>query len=167
MVMGLFAFGFIAYNIIVFLFNLNSSITDLKRNVIYTVYAFIRNAVSTLYGWLKLDAQNVNITPFIEQVNKLADFLNDVSVALTIGFSMATVIASALILASCANLLFDYKRCILNARLGIWKYPRRRFSIVNATQFPGSVISTYTLGYIIIIVMLSIVFVPISIRVTW
>ena len=56
MVMGLFAFGFIAYNIIAFLFNLNSSIADLKRNVIYTVYSFIRNAVSTLYGWLKLDA---------------------------------------------------------------------------------------------------------------
>ena len=76
MVMGFFAFCFVAYNVIILLLNLNASITNLKRNVIFTVYGFIRSSVITLYGWLKLDAENASIEPFIKQVNSLADFLN-------------------------------------------------------------------------------------------
>lgn len=131
------------------------------------IFAFVRVGVKNIYTWVKLDAENPNITPFISTSNTIEDFLNKLSMAFFIGSILATVIGTLVMLSSIFTLFYDFKKRVLLARQGIWPYPRKRFSIINSTSYVGSLISTFLLGYAVIVVLLTLVFVPLCHPVTY
>lgn len=160
-------FVFIAVNLLLFIVRIRNSINSLKRNVIETIFKFVRVGVKSIYTWVKLDVADSNINPFISTSHTIEDFLDKASFAFYIGSIIATVLGTILMLCSIFTLFYDYKKRVLQARIGVWPYPKERFSIVGSTSYVGSLISTFLLGYAVIVVLLTVIFVPLCHPVTY
>ena len=146
---------------------IRDSIQSLKRNVVETIFAFVRVGVKNIYTWVKLDVLNPNISPFLSTSSTIEDFLNKLSLAFLIGSVLATIIGTLMMFSSILTLFYDFKKRVLQARVGIWPYPRKRFALVNATSYVGSLISTFLLGYAVIVMILTFVLVPLSHPITY
>ena len=68
---------------------------------------------------------------------------------------------------SMLTLFYDFKKRVLQARRGYWPHPIEKFSLINSTSYVGSLISTFILGYAVIAVILSFMFIPLCHPVTW
>ena len=146
---------------------LRNSINSLQRNVFESIYGFIRIGVKNIYSWVKIDVANGSLSPFIATSHTIEDFLKQLSLAFYIGSIIGAVVATLIMVCSILTLFYDYKKRVLQARVGYWPYPIKRFSLINSTSYVGSLISTFLLGYAVIAFLLTLIFVPLSHPVTY
>lgn len=129
------------------------------------MYAFFRNGKKKLSEMFKMEMSKVIMEPFIDKLDYVRLFVENIIFTVQFAFIVAVSIAIISYLVSLTNLLFDYKTQVLKFRKGdIGNFKYKNIEIKDGSNFPGYIISYAVAGFIIqvlfLTVILSILFQP-------
>ena len=108
---------------------------------------------------MKIDLNDQMIKPFVLKLTLVRGVIESLIVAFQYAFFLSICIGFIVYLVNMANLLNDFKIKIIQARKGIFnEICIEEVEISNANKFPGFLIATQIIGFLITIVGCTLIF---------
>ena len=135
-----FSIVYLGYNWLNTIINLSKSIESSYDKVYASSFSFIRNAVERYFSIFKHEAVESDLNPYYDQLKTFSDTVDQLVIAIKIGLFIGLVISVTIVFLNVLLILFDYKKRVLQARIGIYEFKREEISIQRCSGLPGAIV---------------------------
>eukprot|EP00746_Dinoflagellata_sp_MGD_P012495 gnl/MRDRNA2_/MRDRNA2_126692_c0_seq1.p1 gnl/MRDRNA2_/MRDRNA2_126692_c0~~gnl/MRDRNA2_/MRDRNA2_126692_c0_seq1.p1 ORF type:complete len:605 (+),score=86.56 gnl/MRDRNA2_/MRDRNA2_126692_c0_seq1:23-1816(+) len=102
-----------------------------------------------------------------KQLDLVKDWFMDLIQAIEIGLAVGVAVAGIVVFLSLFFTFFDFRRRALLLRMGVLTFPKKHAQIVFESTFIGQMIASVLIGFIVIVLVLTLVTVPFAWPVTF
>ncbi|CAI2379968.1 unnamed protein product [Moneuplotes crassus] len=150
--------GYLGYVMFTVIFGITESIKGVYSNVYDSVFGFLRNGVERYFDTLKVQATTTGLYDYFDHLETTEHTLNNLIFAIKLGVIVGTTVAIITVFANLFLILFDYKKRVLDARKGNFKFRKDKIPISMHSGLAGAIISNSIFMFFVIIITLTIVF---------
>ena len=120
---------YLGYYFLKSIINFSKVIEGAYDKVYASAFSFIRNAVERYFTLFKYEAIEADLFPYYGRLRLFSDTVDQLVFAIKLGAFVGLVLAVILVLLNILLILFDYKKRVLNARMGIFDFNRKKIPI--------------------------------------
>jgi hypothetical protein len=132
---------YLSYQAIQFILNLTNLVDDAYEQVYSSSFSFLRNGLERYFYIFKYECTTSDLDPYYERLKSAEVTVNQLVFAIKIGAILGMTTATIAVIVNLFWLMYDYKRRMLDARRGVFNFPKERIGIQASAVLPAGIIS--------------------------
>lgn len=136
-----FSMAYLAYQTLTFILNFTNLVNDAYDQVYSSAFSFLRNGLERYFYIFKYECTTSDLDPYYNKLKDVGVTVDQLVLAIKIGALVGMIIATTAVVLNLFWLMFDYKTRMLDARKGIFNFPKDKITIQSSAGLPGGIIS--------------------------
>ena len=146
---------------------LNDSFDQVYENS----FNFIRNGVERYFELFKYEATTKDLDLYFSKLISSSNNYDELLFAMELGALVGLTIAVIIVFVNMLSILYDYKKWVLDARIGVFRFRKDQISIKYYSTLSGAIISNSIFMFFVIIITMTVIFIfvawPLFWRILW